>query len=163
MTPLALMARETASTSALSVHIRSAVFGDLDIRTADVLFFPKGMLGFPECRQFALLRGERDGLFWLQSMEYATLAFLLVDPFMVERDYSFDVPPSQLLELGASDLSDIGMLAVVTLPANRQDLPTVNLQGPIIINFRTRRAKQIVSTEGDFSVRRPVDLTRVVA
>jgi len=156
------MPRETASTP-ISVHIRSGVFGDLDIRTEDVLFFPKGMLGFPECRRFALLRGEREGLFWLQSMEYATLAFLLVDPFVVERGYSFDVPPAQLLELGANDPSDIGLLAVVTLPANRSDMPTVNLQGPLIINFRTRRAKQLVSMEGDFSVRCPVDLARVVA
>jgi len=73
------------------------------------------------------------------------------------------VPPSQIVEIGAGDPSDIGLLAVVTLPANRGELPTVNLQGPLVINFRTRRAKQIVSQEADFSVRRPVDLNRVVA
>lgn len=160
MTPLALVTSEPAG--AVS-QIRSTLLGDLDVRNENIFTFPKGMLGFPECRRFALMRGERDGLFWLQSMEYATLAFLLVDPFQVESSYSFDVPPSHLAEIGGGDPADVGLLAVVTLPANRGDLPTVNLQGPIVVNFRTRRAKQVVSGEGDFSVRRPVDLARLVA
>lgn len=161
MTPLTLVSREPAAPR--MTQIRSTLLGDLDVATDNVFTFPKGLLGFPECRRFALLRGARDGLFWLQSMEYSTLAFLLIDPFAVEADYSFDVPPSQIIEIGAGDPADIGLLAVVTLPANRGELPTVNLQGPIVINFRTRRAKQIVSQEADFSVRCPVDLHRVVA
>lgn len=150
-------------TAAETVQIRSALLGDLEVQPDNIFTFPRGLLGFPECRRFALLRGARDGMFWLQSMEYSTLAFLLIDPFTVEAGYSFDVQPSQILELGASGPADIGLLAVVTLPADRSELPTVNLQGPIVINFNTRRAKQIVSQEADFSVRRPVDLARVVA
>jgi len=161
MTPLlTLLSHEVDVTS---LQIRSTLLGDLDVNADNVFTFPRGLLGFPECRQFALMRGAREGLFWLQSMEYSTLAFLLIDPFAVEADYSFDVSPAQLVEIGQGEPADIGLLAVVTLPANRGELPTVNLQGPLVINFKTRRAKQIVSQEADFSVRRPVDLGRVVA
>ena len=77
--------------------------------------------------------------------------------------YTADVPPSQLADLGAASATDIAILAMVTLPSVSGEMPTVNLRGPLAINFRTRRAKQIVSHEGDYSVRCPVDLTRLVA
>ena len=76
-----------------------------------MLHFPTGLLGFPECRRFALLRGGGDGLFWLQSMEYSTLAFLLVDPFTVESDYSSTSQPSQIADLGPRIRADVGLLA----------------------------------------------------
>jgi len=143
--------------------VRSDLLGDLKVRSTDVLTFPVGMLGFPECRRFALLRGGRDGLFWLQSMEYSALVFLLVDPFAIEQNYSFDVQPTQIAELGPGEASDIGLLAVVTLPANQGQLPTVNLQGPLVINFKSRCAKQVVSGDDQHAVRRPLDLATLVA
>jgi flagellar assembly factor FliW len=96
-------------------------------------------------------------------MEYSTLAFLLVDPFTVDSDYSFDVQPSQIADLGPANPADVGLLSVVTLPANRHEQPTVNLQGPLIINFKTRQAKQVVSGDDQYGVRCPVDLNRLVA
>ena len=145
------------------IVVRSDLLGDLNVRSTDLLHFPAGMLGFPECRRFALLRGGRDGLFWLQSMEYSALVFLLVDPFAIEENYSFDVQPAQIAELGPGESSDIGLLAVVTLPANQGQLPTVNLQGPLVINFKTRYAKQVVSGDDQHAVRRPLDLAQLVA
>ena len=71
--------------------VNSDLLGALNVRTTDLLQFPAGMLGFPECRRFALLRGGREGLFWLQSTEYSALVFLLVDPFTIDQSYSFDV------------------------------------------------------------------------
>ena len=143
--------------------VRSDLLGEIRVRTNDLLNFPSGMLGFPECRRFALLRGGRDGLFWLQSIEYSTLVFLLVDPFAIEEKYSFDVQPSQIADLGPANPADVGLLSVVTLPANRHEQPTVNLQGPLIINFKTRQAKQVVSGDDQYGVRCPVDLNRLVA
>jgi flagellar assembly factor FliW len=145
------------------VVVESTLLGKLHVRSDDMLLFPAGLLGFPECRRFALLRGAREGLFWLQSMEYPTLAFLLVDPFMVETNYSFDVQATQIADLGPASPADVGLLSVVTLPADRNDQPTVNLQGPLIINFRTRQAKQVVSGDDQHGVRRPLDLARLVA
>ena len=113
---------------------------------------------FPSAGGSRSCAAERDGLFWLQSMEYSTLAFLLVDPFTVDSDYSFDVQPSQIADLGPADPADVGLLSVVTLPANRDEQPTVNLQGPLIINFKTRQAKQVVSGDDQYGVRCPVDL-----
>jgi len=145
------------------IKLHSDLLGDLEIRSVDVFHFGQGILGFPECRRFALVRAEHDGLFWLQSLEYATLVFLLVDPFAVVTGYSIDVAPSQLADLGAYRPADIGLLSVVTLPSVAGEQPTANLQGPIAINFATRNAKQLVLSETDFGVRVPVDLKQLTA
>lgn len=143
--------------------VRSDLLGDVRIRSSEALYFACGLLGFPECRRFALLRAEHDGLFWLQSLEYPALVFLLVDPFAVVSDYTIDVAPSQLADLGAYRPADIGLLSVVTLPQSAGARPTANLQGPIAINFATHSAKQLVLSETDFGVRVPIDLTQLTA
>jgi flagellar assembly factor FliW len=151
------------STNADITKVASNLLGDLNVRSTDMLLFPAGLLGFPECRRFALLRGERKGLYWLQSIEYGTLTFLLVDPFTVDSEYQFDLQPHQIVDLGSAEPADIGLLAVITLPDDRANLPTVNLKAPLVINFKSRRAKQIVSGDEQFSIRCPVDLSRLVA
>ena len=143
--------------------VQSTLLGEVTVRHTDTLRFPGGMLGFPECREFALLRGERESLYWLQSLEYPALTFLLADPFTVDATYSFDVQPWHVRDLGAFEMSDLGLLAVVTLPGVHGEMATVNLQAPIVINFRTRSAKQLVTGDEHFPVRHPVDLSRFVA
>ena len=146
-----------------AVILESTLLGELQVRPTDLLSFPTGLLGFPACRRFALLRGGSEGLFWLQSMEYPALAFLLVDPFTIDSNYSFEVQPWQISDLGEADPTDVGLLSVVTLPANREEQATANLQGPLIINFKTRQAKQLVSGDDQHGVRRPVNLQQLVA
>lgn len=143
--------------------VASDLLGELRVGADDLLHFPSGLLGFPECRTFALVRASHDGLFWLQSCEYSTLVFLLVDPFRVVDEYSIEVGPSQLAELGPHRPSDVALLAIVTLPGATGNAPTANLQGPVAINFATRSAKQIVVSDTEFGVRCAVDLGRLVA
>jgi flagellar assembly factor FliW len=141
--------------------VRSDLLGELKIHASETMYFANGLLGFPECRRFALLRAEHDGLFWLQSMEYPALVFLLVDPFAAVPGYSIDVAPTQLADLGAYRPADIALLSVVTLPATAGDSATANLQGPVAINFATHAAKQLVLSETDFGVRVPIDLKQL--
>jgi flagellar assembly factor FliW len=143
--------------------VRSDLLGELHVRSSETMYFANGMLGFPECRRFALLRADHDGLFWLQSLEYSTLVFLLVDPFVAVTGYSIDVAPSQLADLGAYRPADIALLSVVTLPAVAGDAATANLQGPIAINFASHAAKQLVLSETDFGVRVAIDLEQLTS
>lgn len=124
----------------------------------DVIAFPHGLFGFPECRRFVLRATARDGLFWLQSVEHEHLAFLLADPFRYFEDYSVELGDAELADLEPSQPSDIVVLAIVTLGSPDDQLTTVNLQGPITINLRRRRGRQIVLADSDYGVRTPVEL-----
>jgi flagellar assembly factor FliW len=138
--------------------VASDLLGPLDARADLVLELPRGLFGFPECRRWVLADAGRDGLFWLQSAEHASLAFLLADPFVFIPEYTVDLGPAALAELRAASPTDVAVFAIVTLPGPLDPEPTVNLQGPIVLNLTSRRGVQIVVPDGPFGVRHPVML-----
>lgn len=145
---------------AMTVH--SELLGPLAVAPEEVVAFPSGLFGFPECRGFVLVQGGRAGTYWLQSAEHGALAFLLVDPFLFFDDYAVDLGPADRAELEVEAASDVMVLTIVTLPRTRREPPTTNLQGPLALNLRTRRGKQVAVSEREWGLRVPVDLSRPV-
>lgn len=142
-----------------AMHLRSDLLGEIDVAEDELITFPAGLFGFPECRRFALLQGSRDGTFWIQSVEHSALAFLLVDPFVYVPGYVVDVAAGDLQELEAAGSGDVAILSIVTLPRAERERPTANLQGPVALNLRARVGRQIVIPDSPWGVRQPVDLT----
>lgn len=138
--------------------LQSELLGPLSVPEDAVIAFPAGLFGFPDCRGFALLPANREGMFWLQSVEHPALAFVLIDPFPLFPDYAAEVGPSDMAELGAGDGSEVAVLAIVTLPASRSEQPTANLQGPIALSLKSRLGKQLALQDPDWGVRCPFDL-----
>jgi flagellar assembly factor FliW len=141
--------------------IHSDLLGPLEVAPVEMIFFPGGIFGFPEARMFVLLPADREGVFWLQSTDHGTLAFLLVDPFLFADEYVVDLSAADRAELQITNPADVAILTIVTLPRDRQELPTANLQGPLAVNLSTRRAKQLVVADTRFDIRTPVDLSRL--
>lgn len=155
----------TASNAALKIDptfsfmtIQSDVLGPLEVPETDIIQFANGLFGFPECRQFVLIKAERDGIFWLQSAEHSSLTFLLADPFLFFDEYSVDLPATETDELGVESPDDVIVLTIVTLPAHADEKPTVNLQGPVAVNMSNRSARQVVLQDADYGTRCPVTL-----
>jgi flagellar assembly factor FliW len=138
-----------------SFVVASDVLGPLTVGRNEVLHFPHGLFGFPECTGWVLVPTMRDGLFWLQSVDHAPLAFILVDPFTHFPGYAVDLPPADLLRVGTSEPSEIIVLAIVTVGSRDGSPPTANLQGPVILNMRERHGFQIVLPVEGYGVREP--------
>ena len=145
------------------INVSSSLFGDIRVRPQDVIEFPAGLLGFPECRHFALIGGQASGTFWLQSIEHPVLVFLLVDPFLAYGGYTVDIAPQDLAGLEIAQPSDVAILSIVTLSRSPNEPATANLQGPLAINLRTRIGKQIAIDVPGFGVRVPLDLKQFAA
>jgi flagellar assembly factor FliW len=135
--------------------VASDVLGPLTVGRAELLKFPQGLYGFPDCRSWVLVPTKRDGLFWLQSSEHAPLAFLLVDPFTHFPGYAVDLSNADLARVGTSEPSEIVVLAVVTVGSRDGAPPTANLQGPVVLNMRARQGFQIVLSVEGYGVREP--------
>ena len=118
---------------------------------------PQGLLGLPECRRFELEPTAREGFFWLRSLDVPELSFVLVDPFPHFESYGVDVSPADQADLGPFDRSELLVLTVVSLGAGAGDPVTTNLRGPIAVNLRTHRAKQLVVSDPDLALRAPFD------
>ena len=148
------------STSTAIAHdepfvVASDVLGQLTVARAELLHFPQGLYGFPDCHSWVLVPTKREGLFWLQSTEHTPLAFLLVDPFTHFQGYAVDLSASDLTRVGTSEPSEIVVLAVVTVGSRDGDPPTANLQGPVVLNMRARHGFQIVLSVEGYGVREP--------
>jgi flagellar assembly factor FliW len=140
-----------------TMTVASDLLGHLDVETSTVIHFPKGLLGFPECRSFVLLASEREHVYWLQSVDYSALAFLMVDPFVFFNGYTVDLAATELgREFGSPE--NVAVLAMVTLPSSHDTRPTANLQGPIVIDHRNREAHQAILPDSQYSIREAFDL-----
>jgi len=139
--------------------VASDVLGPLTVGRAELLQFPQGLYGFPECQGWVLVPTKREGLFWLQSTQHAPLAFLLVDPFMHFPGYAVDLSAADLARVGTSEPSEIVVLAVVTVGSRDGAPPTANLQGPVVLNMRARLGFQIVLSVDGYGTREPFTLS----
>ena len=144
-----------------STHVvHSELLGTLELTEEQVLEFPHGLLGFPECRRFTLVPAAREGTWWLQSLEHGTLAFLLVDPFVAFDGYTVDLGVTERFALQVQEASEVMVLAIVTLPSGEGGTPTANLQAPLVFNVKRRRAQQTV-LEGRYGMREAFDLKQL--
>ncbi|HEV2644303.1 MAG TPA: flagellar assembly protein FliW [Candidatus Elarobacter sp.] len=139
-----------------AISVMSDLLGPQSVDPSSVITFPKGLLGFPECRSFILLPSEREHVYWLQSVEYSTLVFLTVDPFVFFPGYTLDLAVTDFgMPVSASEVS---VLAIVTLPQARNESPTANLQGPVVVHLGTVMGHQLVVPDGPHGVREPFKL-----
>lgn len=139
------------------VDVESKLLGPLSIMESQVYHFAEGLYGFPEATAHALIPVARDGFFWLQSLEFSALTFLLIDPFMFVDGYAVDLNEGELADMGADDPSTILILSILTLPRDSEGCATVNLQGPLAFNIRQQRGKQTV-IDSMYGLRHPVEV-----
>lgn len=143
--------------------IASDLLGPLTIAPAELVRFPGGLYGFPECRTFVLAPAARDGLFWLQSADYSALAFLLADPFAFFPSYHIDLDDVDIARLGTNDPQHILVLAIVTMPAHPGEPCTANLHAPVLFNMRERHAHQSIRSDEGYGIREPFWLEQPAA
>ncbi|MDR3285016.1 MAG: flagellar assembly protein FliW [Treponema sp.] len=117
--------------------------GTVEISEKQQLLFPQGLLGFEDCTGYALIESEYEPFYWLQSLQDRNLAFLVVDPFLIRKDYEADIDDRALERIDSPSAEDLLVLAILTVPQGNGPV-TVNLQGPLVINKRTNRCFQAV-------------------
>jgi flagellar assembly factor FliW len=132
-------------------------FGELEYGESEVLYFPAGIFGFEDCKNFIPIDNpEGGGVFkWLQSADRPELAFVVMNPFFVMADYEFDIPESVVKTLQLEKPEDALVLAVVKIPDNLNKM-TVNLRAPIVINTTNNRAMQTVLEDDRYNLKHPV-------
>lgn len=145
------------------LSISSDLLGPLSLAANDVVQFPAGLYGFPECRAFVLLPAAREGLYWLQSTTYSALSFLLVDPFVWFPDYHIDVDDVDVSRLATNDPKHILVLAIVTMPVAEGEPCTANLHAPVLFNVRDHHAYQSIRPDDGYGIREPFHLDHAAA
>ncbi len=134
--------------------IETSRFGPLEVDETRLIRFPKGILGFPDQTEYALIQtSEKSAFYWLQAVDRADLAFVVCDPRLFVPDY---VVPVKLDELSQIGLSDPSAAQVFTIVNKVDNILTGNLQGPLVVNVETREARQFVLSDRRYSTRHPL-------
>ena len=147
----------TDTNAQTTMKVKSSRFGEVEVPADRVITLPQGMIGFPQLRRYVLIQ-HSDGspFFWLQSLEAAELAFVMVNPLLFDPEYKFTLSNAETKLLAVEDPSQIQVWVVVTIPAGKPDQMTANLKAPLVINLANRQAAQIILDDAKYSVRHPL-------
>ncbi len=136
--------------------IDSSVTTDDVLREAPTVVFPEGLVGCADWKSFVLLTDDDNNapVACLQSVDHADVRFVVTDPRLIEPTYApvLSDDDRASLELDASDT----LVMYCTLTVHNDGLITANLLGPLVINARTRRGRQVVLTDSGYTTRHNV-------
>lgn len=113
-----------------------------------VLRFPRGLIGFEDKRDFALLQIRDDVPFLvLQSLDDPGLGIMVADPCNFMDDYSIRLSDAEQYMLNVSSPEQVSVLVTVSIPAGHPENTCLNLMGPVVINHEARIGLQVPQAE----------------
>jgi len=138
------------------MRIQTTRFGEIDITPDDTMEFAEGLLGFGHLRRFVLLDDPNDDIFaWLQSCDSPDIAFPVLEPELFSPSYSVELTKTDLEALKLTAMADARLLTIITIPIDPTQM-TANLKAPIVLNPKTRAARQCVLQDNALPIREPI-------
>jgi len=135
------------------VKITTTRFGELEVDKKDIIEFSEGLLGFENLTKFFVVDpGDQTLILWLQSIDDAGTAFPIIEPKIFQPDYMIKLLPVELNSLSLENLNNASVYTILTIPQNVTEM-SANLKAPIIINNKTKMARQIVLQDSKLEVR----------
>lgn len=130
------------------MEIVTEYLGSIAYEPSDIIRFEKGILGFETYKSFILVPFPEPEMpyLWLQSIEDVNLHFIVTDPFLFAEGYDFSLSDGVVERLTIDGAEDVLTYAMVVIPAQVKDA-TLNLQAPLIVNRRLKKAEQVVLDE----------------
>lgn len=134
--------------------IQTTHFGEIEINEEHILEFEEGIIGFEDIKKYGIVNNEdpESPFSWIQAIEKPELAFALINPFAIKKDYDFELPDEDAGALGIDNPSQAAVFSIVVVPEDTTKI-SMNLKAPIIVNRESNRAAQIVLDSDKYSVR----------
>lgn len=119
---------------------------------------PAGMIGFPEATRLeVILNPDELPFMWLRCVDNHALSFIVVEPNALVSGYTIELSDDDAARLGIERPEDVFIFNVVNFKADHPEATTVNLIGPVVVNRRTLKGRQlIIANYADYSPRHPL-------
>ena len=135
-------------------QIKTARFCELEIQEDRIFHFADGLPAFEDEREFVILPFDDDSPYsFLQSVATPELAFLMTVPFVFFPDYEFVLEDDVMAALAIKGSEDMQIYTLVTIPGGNIKEMTANLMAPVVINKKTREAKQVVLDKSQYTTK----------
>lgn len=126
------------------ISFQTSRFGVIEVAEEKIINFPEGIPGFPLLKRYILMDYKDTPLKWLQAVDEPDVAFIVVEPRLINPDFNF-VPDEQtksLLELQKDD--DLVILIIIRREGEQV---VANLQYPLLFNSLSMKGMQICVEE----------------
>jgi flagellar assembly factor FliW len=136
------------------IKISTKHFGEMEFSEDSLVRVLGGLIGLAGSENFVIIRYQDDSPFyWLQSVDDPELALVMINPLLFKSDYDPPIPLSVHQELDIQNPEELSIFVIVTIPHGSPQDMTANLLGPLAVNPRSRRAKQLVLDDRHYSHR----------
>jgi len=126
------------------MRFESKYSGVIEIENEQIITLNDGFFGFEEYHKFVMFDANLEPFVWIECFEKGGPSFLVIDPFIFRPDYEIEIEEEVAAELEIESPTDVLIYALVTISDNDKPM-TANLQGPLIINKKNKKARQVVA------------------
>ena len=135
------------------MKISTSRFGELDVSNKEIISFKEGLLGFEHLKKFFIVDpGDQTLILWLQSSEDGNVAFPIIEPKIFLPNYDVKLVPAEIASLNLESVKDIWVYSILTIPQDITQM-SANIKAPIVINNKTKIARQIVLQDSKLEVK----------
>ncbi len=134
------------------MKINTTRFGEIEIEENKIIVFPLGIPGFDDLKRYVLI-DYKDPIQWLHAVDDPSVAFIVVNPFIMFPDYSVDIRDEEQLFLDIKVPDDLLILSILTV-VNKSI--TANLKAPLVMNTVNLKAAQIILDDERYAFRTPL-------
>jgi Uncharacterized protein conserved in bacteria len=136
------------------IKINTKRFGEMEFSEDSVVKVLGGLIGLAGHENYVIIRYQDDSPFyWLQCVDDPDLALVMINPLIFKPDYDPPIPLSINQELDIQKPEELSIFVIVTIPPGNPQEMTANLLGPVLVNPRSRKARQVVLDDRLFSHR----------
>jgi flagellar assembly factor FliW len=139
------------------MKINTVRFGEVEIEEQRIFDFKLPIIGFGELKKFVILDVNQESFFkWLQSTEDPSLAFPIISVFSMNVDYSIDLPDEVVEKLSITNVEDILVMNIASIPQDNPQGTTINLLAPLIFNLNKQIAGQVILSGSGYDISFPL-------
>lgn len=144
------------------MNIQTKYHGEVNISELDTWTFDNGIPGFLDEKEYVILPFPDSDVFSiLQSVQTPALGFIIANPFTYFKDYDFKIDENTLVQLEIKQESDVLVYTILTVQESFEKT-TTNLQAPLILNIRNKKAKQMILIDTSYKTKEPIIQSKAI-
>ena len=134
------------------MKIKTSRFGEIDVDETKIIVMRGGILGFNSLKRFVMIVHEEGSHFhWFQSIDDGSIAFIMLNPFIIKSDYEPEIDDQTIEMLEVDKEEDIELMVILTIRSEPVKM-TANLRAPLVINKQKKIASQVVLEDEQYPV-----------
>jgi len=140
------------------VILENTRFGTIEVNDDKIVTMTRSMPGFPGRKRFIILnREESQPFLWYQSVDDASLAIVLINPFIFMPEYKVHLENAfDEMSWEERDQENLAVFVVVNTSGGGPEKITANLMAPLLINTSRLEGYQMIVQDSPYSHRHPI-------